>query len=79
MAPTRGGPRAPGIGVVSEFDERRGLGAVLADDGVRYPFHCTALVDGTRNVAVGTRVVFSVVAAHGGRYEAHAVTTVPAG
>ncbi|HXQ90757.1 MAG TPA: hypothetical protein VN768_04295 [Acidimicrobiales bacterium] len=64
---------------MSEFDERRGLGAVLADDGMSFPFHCTALADGTRNVAVGTRVVFCVVAAHGGHDEARALTTVPAG
>jgi cold shock CspA family protein len=76
MALGRGGPRVPRTGVVSEFDEPRGLGAVRGDDGRNYPFHCTALSDGTRDVAVGTRVVFSVVAGHGGRYEAAAVTTI---
>jgi len=72
-------PRAPRIGVVAEFDERRGLGVVRADDGKPYPFHCTALTDGTRNVETGTRVVFSVVAGHGGRYEARGLTPVLAG
>jgi CspA family cold shock protein len=62
--------------VVTEFDEPRGLGAVRGDDGSNYPFHCTALADGTRDVAVGTRVVFTVAAGHGGRYEAGAVTTI---
>jgi len=62
--------------VVSAFDEARGLGVVRADDGSTYPFHCTALADGTRNVALGARVVFSVAAGHGGRYEARGITTL---
>jgi CspA family cold shock protein len=45
-------------GVVTAFDEQRGLGEVVADDGVRYGFHCTEIADGTRTVAVGTRVRF---------------------
>jgi cold shock CspA family protein len=64
--------------VVTAFDEPRGLGVVRADDGGTYPFHCTALVDGTRNVAVGTCVVFCVVAGHGGRDEARALTVLAA-
>jgi cold shock CspA family protein len=78
MTHARGGPRAPKIGVVTEFDERRGLGVVRGDDGTSYGFHCTALADGTRTVDLGTNVVFCVVAAHGGRYEARAVTTIGA-
>jgi hypothetical protein len=35
-------------GKVSAFDERRGLGEVTADDATVYPFHCTAIADGTR-------------------------------
>ena len=77
MAHARGGPRAPRTGVVTEFDEPRGLGVVRGDDGTVYPFHCAALADGSRDVVVGTRVVFSVAAGHGGRYEARAVTTIP--
>jgi hypothetical protein len=79
MANARGGPRAPRIGVVTEFDEPRGLGEVLGDDGTSYRFHSTALADGSRDVAVGTPVVFSVAAGHGGRYEARAVTTISGG
>ena len=79
MTHARGGPRAPRIGVVAEFDEPRGLGVVRDDDGTTLPFHCTALADGTRTSSVGTRVVFSVAAGHGGRYEARAVTTLRAG
>jgi len=65
--------------VVTDFDEPRGLGSVRGDDGRSYPFHCTAVADGTRQIAPGTRVVFAVVAGHGGRYEARAVTPVPVG
>jgi cold shock CspA family protein len=79
MAYAGDGPRAPRTGVVIAFDEPRGLGVVRGDDGRNYPFHCTALADGTREVALGTRVVFSLAAGHGGRYEARAVTTVPPG
>ena len=78
MAHARGGPRAPRIGVVTEFDEPRGLGVVRDDDGRSYGFHCTALADGTRNVDPGVRVVFAVTAGHGGRYEARAITTLDA-
>jgi len=72
----RGGPRAPGLGLVAEFDEERGLGWVQGDDGRRYRFHCTALSDGTRHVEVGRRVVFAVVPGHGGQFEARSVTVV---
>lgn len=70
----RGGPRAPVTGVVAEFDDRRGLGWVQGDDGRRYRFHCTAVADGSRSVAVGARVAFAVVPGHAGRYEARALT-----
>ena len=56
-------------GEVVEFDEPRGLGTIEAD-GVVYPFHCTALLDGTRTVAVGASVGFEVRAAGMGRWEA---------
>ena len=41
-------------GVVADFDDERGSGTVTADDGTSYPFHCTAIADGTRTIAVGT-------------------------
>ena len=55
-----------------EFDEPRGLGVIDAD-GTSYPFHCTAILDGTRTIAVGTRVTFTVRAAGMGRWEATAI------
>ena len=61
-------------GVVSEFDEASGLGRVTADDGATYGFHCTQIADGTRTIAVGSRVAFEVVPWHRGRYEAVALS-----
>ena len=57
-------------GTVSAFDEHRGLGEITADDGTVYPFHCIAIADGTRTVAVGTDVAFDVRAGRMGRWEA---------
>jgi cold shock CspA family protein len=59
-----------GTGVVEEFDERRGLGTIVADDGSVLPFHCTAIADGSRTVEAGRRVQFSVVPGLSGRWEA---------
>jgi cold shock CspA family protein len=58
------------MGSVATFDERRGLGTVVADDGRSLSFHCTAIADGSRTIDVGTRVAFSVVAGHLGQWEA---------
>jgi CspA family cold shock protein len=63
-------------GTVTEFDEPVGLGVVTADDGTRYPFHCTQIADGTRTIAVGTKVHFAVWSRLG-TYEAAEIT--PAG
>lgn len=57
-------------GRVSEFDTERGLGEVVGADGQRYPFHCTAVADGSREIAVDTQVSFVVAAGPGGRWEA---------
>jgi cold shock CspA family protein len=62
-------------GVVAEFDEARGLGTVEAD-GTAYPFHCTAIADGSRTIEVGAAVTFEVSAGGMGRWEATAITPV---
>lgn len=69
--------RRPRFGTVTAFDPDRGLGEVSGEDGTVLPFHCTALVDGTRMVAVGTAVCFVAVPGHLGRTEAREVTPVP--
>lgn len=67
-------PGALRVGVVTEFDERRGLGTVAGDAGGTWPFHCTAITDGTRTIDAGARVAFCVVAGHLGRMEATRIT-----
>lgn len=54
------------------FDEARGLGEIESA-GTRYPFHCTAIADGTRTIPVGASVTFEVRAAGLGRWEATAI------
>jgi hypothetical protein len=63
----------PLAGRVVAFDEARGLGEIEADDGRRYPFHCTRILDGTRTIPVGTAVTFEVVPAPLGRWEGSAI------
>ena len=62
-------------GTIIEFDEARGLG-VLDADGTPYPFHCTALVAGTRTIEVGTLVTFGVRPGGRGCWEATAIEQV---
>ena len=63
-------PVGPQHGVVEAFDSHACLGTILGATGGDWPFHCTALVDGTREVQPGTAVVFVVVRRPGGRLEA---------
>ena len=61
-------------GKVVSFDEEAGVGQVSSEDGGNYPFHCTQISDGSRQIAVGTPVEFAVAPGHLGRWEAQAVT-----
>ena len=56
-------------GIVTAFDRQVGLGHVTDDAGVEWPFHCIAIADGSRDIAVGTAVSFDTLAKLG-RYEA---------
>jgi cold shock CspA family protein len=67
VATRRGSTRS---GVVAAFDDPRGLGTLLDDDGLRYDFHCTAVADGSRTIEVGTPVTFLLAPGHRGRLEA---------
>lgn len=58
------------IGTVEDYDDHRGLGSVVDADGTSFPFHCTAIADGTRTIESGTAVHFVVAAGRGGRWEA---------
>jgi cold shock CspA family protein len=62
------------MGTVSAFDDAAGLGTITSDDGVTFAFHCTAIADGTRTIAVDTKVDFELRPAHRGTYEASAIT-----
>ena len=57
-------------GSVSAFDSHRGLGVIIDADGNEYAFHCTAIADGTREIAEGASVRFDLVAGRLGRWEA---------
>ena len=57
-------------GRVTAFDDPRGLGEVTAEDGTAYPFHCTAIADGTRTIELETPVTFEVAPGRIGRWEA---------
>jgi cold shock CspA family protein len=70
--------RRPSRGVVTEFDEDRGLGTVRDEVGRDLPFHCTAIADGTRSIAPGTKVTFLTAPGHLGRTEARGLLAAPA-
>jgi cold shock CspA family protein len=65
---------APRQGTVTAFYEDKGYGEITDTDGVARFFHCTAIADGTRTIAVGTTVTFVVVPGRLGRWEASMVT-----
>ena len=67
-------PLSDGRGVVTAFDDPRGIGIIRRDDGTDYPFHCTAVIDGSRTIEVGATVAFAVAPGRMGRWEAVAVT-----
>jgi cold shock CspA family protein len=60
-------------GTVTSFDEARGLGELRAADGSVVGFHCTQIADGSRTIAVGTRVRFERRPGLLGRWEAMAI------
>ena len=72
----------PGLqaGTVIDFDDAKGWGHVRDDGdasgdsgGVERFFHCTAIADGSRTIAVGAAVVYEVVPGRLGRWEAAAL------
>lgn len=57
-------------GTVTGFDDPRGIGVVTDAEGVEFPFHCTAILDGTRRIDVGASVRFVGRPGRQGRWEA---------
>jgi CspA family cold shock protein len=45
-------------GTVTQFDDAKGLGTVVAIDGREFLFHCIEIADGTRTIDVGQAVRF---------------------
>jgi len=60
----------PVPGVVTEWDDDRGIGVVHTDDGRDLDLQCTDLTDGSRTTSVGTMVSVVVVPGHHGRWQA---------
>ncbi|MBW4078684.1 MAG: hypothetical protein HIU84_09300 [Acidobacteria bacterium] len=57
------------VGQIQSFDEARGDGAFLSDDGEEFYFHCVVITDGTRTIAVGARATAVRHVGHLGRDE----------
>ena len=64
-------------GTVVDFDSKRGLGEIEDGDGRRYPFHCTRIAGGSREIPVGAKVEFTVAPGPLGRWEAVGIRTRP--
>ncbi|WP_419919329.1 cold shock domain-containing protein [Candidatus Poriferisocius sp.] len=61
-------------GCVESFDSATGWGMITTVSNTSYPFHCTAVADGTRTIEAGTAVVFRLSPGHRGAWEAVGVT-----
>jgi cold shock CspA family protein len=64
---------------VSHYDDDAGLGTVEAGGAMRYPFHCTAIADGSRHIDAGVRVRFVLAPGHAGRIEARELVPLSGG
>jgi cold shock CspA family protein len=69
LPPLRG---LPLLGHVARFDDPRGIGVVASGDR-SFPFHCTAITDGSRRIDEGAPVAFTVGPGHLGRLQASSV------
>ncbi|WP_420637444.1 cold-shock protein [Candidatus Poriferisocius sp.] len=65
---------APLTGTVASFDDNGGWGVVTAEDGTEYPFHCTAVADGSRTIPARAEVIFWLRPGHRGQWEAAGLT-----
>ena len=63
-------PFGEASGTVASFDHHAGYGTVGDGDGAVWPFHCTAIADGTRTIEAGTAVRFDIVPGRLGCWEA---------
>jgi cold shock CspA family protein len=63
-------------GTVVAFDAHAGLGEIEAESGTRFPFHCTAIADRTRDIRIGVAVEFDAAPGTRGRWEATSIRSV---
>ena len=61
-------------GRIASFDDFAGRGEIEAGGGMRFPFHCTAIADGSRAIAPDTAVKFRLVSGPLGALEATRIT-----
>lgn len=59
-------------GRVAGYDDAAGYGTIAGAAGEWF-LHCTAIADGSRSIAVGAKVDFSLAPGHLGRMEARDV------
>jgi len=45
-------------GIVTAFNDARGLGEITDTASVVWPFHCVSIADGSRTIEVGRAVMF---------------------
>mgnify|MGYP002631305737 CR=1 FL=1 len=60
-------------GTVARYDSEAGLGEVADAEGRRWPFHCTAISDGSREIDPATAVAFAIAPGGPGQWEARPV------
>ena len=77
--PPTAAPGGAKEGKVVAFDSKRGLGEIQGEDERAYPFHCTKIADGTREIPVGVAVEFRIAPGPLGRWEAVEIRRRPAG
>jgi cold shock CspA family protein len=65
--------RALYSGRIATFDDHVGRGEIEARGGMHFPFHCTAIADGSRTIAADAPVRFRLVIGPLGALEATAI------
>ena len=66
-------PGARYRGRVRSFDDPRGLGVIAVHGGGELAFHCTEIAGGSRTIAEGCAVSFSIRPGPGGAWEAASI------
>jgi DNA-binding transcriptional LysR family regulator len=64
------------VGYIESFDDRRGDGVLLSDEGERFYFHCVSIANGTRHIETGVRAHGERRVGHVGRDEISKVTEI---